>query len=124
MATCKDCIHYDRCSYPIDMIFKGTPAEKLTADRFNCFKDKSTFIEVPCKINDVVYGVKKYNGGWKVKKGIVNEMFFTKDMELVVVVFHMIRGRWGKTVFPTEAAAQQACQELEMEERGWCHEKS
>jgi len=103
MVDCKKCIHQEVCY--LDIQFEG-------AEYCDDFKDKTRFIEVPCKINDTVYGIKKYKGIWNVKKGIVSEMFFTRDMDLVIVVHHILRGRWGRTIFPTEEAAQQALQTL------------
>lgn len=69
-------------------------------------------MKIPCKINDVVYTARKYKGGWKVKKGIVNEMYFTNKMELVIVCHHINRGKWGKDIFPTEEAAQAAIKKV------------
>ena len=51
MATCNDCLHNEMCY--------GTH----TDDSPTCcdFKDKSRFIELPCKVGDTVYEVmKKY----------------------------------------------------------------
>ena len=63
----------------------------------------------PCKIGDVVYTIRHYKEGVRhVQKGIVHEMFFTDNMELCISVKHIARGLWGKTVFPTKEAAEQA----------------
>jgi len=112
MATCKDCIHYDRCSYPIDMIFKGTPAEKLTADRFKCFEDKSTFIEVPVKIGDTAWLVKRYKGGAGRTAGIVDKIEIDRYNRLLVNVKYNGYGVWGKRVFKTKEEALAAIQEM------------
>ena len=43
MATCKDCLHYEVCKAienELDMI---------PPSQCSCFKDKSRFIELPCK---------------------------------------------------------------------------
>lgn len=62
---------------------------------------------VPCKIGDTVYGLRNYRGVERIQSGTVSEMFFTKNMRLVVVVKHVCRGYWTEKVFPTyEAAAQ------------------
>ena len=66
---------------------------------------------VPCKIGDVVYGIRHYNGKRTVQKGFVSEMFFTKDMKLMIVVKHVCRGFWLDRVFPTYDTA--AAAELE-----------
>lgn len=89
----------------------GKPIKDMD-ERCPSFKAKSRFVELPCKINDVVYGLVKYKGGMKVRKGIVNEIYFTKKMELVIVMYHLIRGKWEKDIFPTEEAAETALKAL------------
>ena len=46
MSTCKDCLYGDNCSIC-----------EVMGDDFCCvgFKDKSKFIELPCKVGDTVY---------------------------------------------------------------------
>lgn len=44
--TCKDCIHCDVCQY------KELP---IIAEQCVDFKDKSKYIELPCKVGDTVY---------------------------------------------------------------------
>lgn len=53
MATCKDCIHYDVCEFHLD--------EKTTMTVNECmhFKDKSKFVELPCKVGTKVYTIEK-----------------------------------------------------------------
>lgn len=47
MTACRDCIHYDVCG------FEWCDSEALTFCKD--FKDKSKFIELPCKVGDTVY---------------------------------------------------------------------
>lgn len=65
-------------------------------------------VRVPCKIGDVVYGIRNYQGTKHVQKGFVGEMFFTKDMKLMIVVKYVCRGYWNEKVFPTYEAAEAA----------------
>lgn len=44
--TCKDCIHYEVCGYGL------VKPEDAVCDSF---KDKSRFVELPCKVGDRVY---------------------------------------------------------------------
>lgn len=46
--TCKDCIHYEICkiSHPISVCMDGV---------CSFYKDKARFIELPCKVGDMVY---------------------------------------------------------------------
>ena len=67
-------------------------------------------IPVPCKIGQVVYGIRNYKGISSVQKGFVSEMFFTKDMKLIIVVKHVCRGEWLEKVFPTYESAEAATQ--------------
>lgn len=65
-------------------------------------------IHIPCKIGQVVYGIRNYKGISSVQKGFVSEMFFTKDMKLMIVVKHICRGEWLEKVFPTYESAEAA----------------
>lgn len=57
-------------------------------------------IDIPCKIGEEAYIIRKFNATLKIKKGIVSQMFFVgEDMRLSIVVSNIARGEWGKTVF-------------------------
>ena len=49
MEACKDCIHYDVCKALEDQV------PMIDARQCGCYKDKSRFIELPCKVGDAVY---------------------------------------------------------------------
>lgn len=66
---------------------------------------------LPCKLGDRVWAIRCYKGVLQPQEGIVNEMFFCDDMRLCIVVKHIARGEWGKTVFATEEEAQAAIRE-------------
>lgn len=60
MKTCKDCLHYEVCKAienELDMI---------PPSQCGCFKDKSRYIELPCKVGDTVYTT--YHGSLSVYK--------------------------------------------------------
>ena len=62
---------------------------------------------IPCKIGDIVWAIREYKGTKIAQQGIVSEMFYVgKNMELCIVVKHISRGYWGKTVFATQEEAQ------------------
>lgn len=46
--TCKDCIHFDVCH-----IIETYGAEDINI--CNHFKNKANFVELPCKVGDIVY---------------------------------------------------------------------
>lgn len=63
--TCKDCIHYDVCGgYTLTDLdcdvfhyaIEGRPDEiPDIEERCSGFKDKSRFVDLPCKVGDTVY---------------------------------------------------------------------
>lgn len=65
-------------------------------------------VEVPCKIGDFVWAIRSFKGHKHPQRGIVNDMFFTKDMKLMIVVKYVARGEWGKVVFATDKEAYSA----------------
>lgn len=62
---------------------------------------------LPCKIGDTVYCIRNFKGKKHIKKGFVSEMFYRKDMELVIVVSNIGRGLYGEKVFNTMEEAEQ-----------------
>ena len=65
-------------------------------------------VELPCKIGDRVWAIRNYCGHKHPQDGIVNEMYYTDNMRLVIHVKHIARGEWGKTVFATREEAVSA----------------
>ena len=63
--------------------------------------------DLPCKIGDTVFCIRDYKGQKHIKKGFVSEMFYRKDMELVIVVSNIGRGLYGEKVFNTLEEAEQ-----------------
>ena len=61
---------------------------------------------LPCKIGDTVYCIRNFKGQKRIKKGIVSEMFYRKDMELMIVVSNIGRGLYGEKVFNTMEEAE------------------
>lgn len=62
---------------------------------------------LPCKIGDTVYCIRNFKGQKRIKKGFVSEMFYRKDMELMIVVSYIGRGLYGEKVFNTMEEAEQ-----------------
>lgn len=101
MATCKDCISTIVCPN----------IEDAYANRCKFFKEKSRYIELPCKIGDTVYAIRDYKGHKHPQSGTVGEMFFMPDMSIQIVVKHIARGKWGVDIFPTYEEAEKAISE-------------
>lgn len=54
MASCKECIHFDRCKG----LYKFDRLQKAVSKGCSYFKDRSRFVELPCKVGDTVYFIK------------------------------------------------------------------
>ena len=54
--TCKECIHYDICLIRDEL----SDDESKVVSVLECehFKDRSRFVELPCKVGDTVYFIK------------------------------------------------------------------
>lgn len=110
--TCKDCIHYDMC-------------ERLnfseTIDDCEFFKNKSRFIELPCKVGDTVFeliqkcdppfGTCPFSGGYGISRcgfGDDNRYkncgAYIKEIPFSLCSFYNI----GKTIFLTKEEAEKA----------------
>lgn len=56
MAVCSDCLHYDCCERSAETFIESFVAKTGVENVCRTFKDKSRFVEVPCKVGDTVYG--------------------------------------------------------------------
>ena len=97
--SCKECIKNDTCD-------KATHIENYRLEGCRDFN-----LHIPCKIGDKVWAIKKYNGVYVTRQGVVSEMFFVGEkMELCIAVKSLARGTWGREVFPTKEEAERALQ--------------
>ena len=111
--TCEECLHYDVC--------KALEGEvgMIPASQCGCFKDKTKFIELPCKFGDTVY--LKLKGVADIIKGNVRKISFNYKNELVICISrkqsnYYTTGNYkmssfGKTVFLTPEEAEKALKE-------------
>ena len=74
-------------------------------------------VELPCKIGDIVWGIRKHNRGMEAKQGEVYQMFFGEDMELCLCVKHVCRGEWGKNIFATKEETELAIEERKTDDQ-------
>ena len=70
-------------------------------------EEQSRLIELPCKIGDTVYGIRRYQDRI-VKYETVSEMFYNQNMELIIAIKNVCRGCWGKQIFGTREEAEAA----------------
>ena len=130
MATCKDCVHFDVCCSYLSTAYNkcklATPDFKLLknieCDECQHFKDRSRFVELPCKLGDTLYTIVTGN---RIREWIVVDIsFFSYSVVKIVITAdskdnngtdHM---RFGKhylnhSVFLSREAAEQALKERE-----------
>ena len=119
--TCKDCLYYEPCS-TLNAEFKKHPKDFIDSDlcakQCTTFKDRSRFVELPCKFGDTLFVptrnlVSEYKvvsfhvcgeGIWyrtNVIKGILTRLI-SDNVENI-----------GKTVFLTREEAERALKERE-----------
>ena len=113
--TCKDCIHYEACR-EYDRAFWGHTSNKhsdlINAKPEDCpyFKDRSRFVELPCKLGDTVYYFNSAGEifSQKVSGFIVNFVGILVDSD-VMFDSHLM----GDRFFSTREEAEQALKERE-----------
>ena len=108
--TCKDCIHYSLCNY--EEICHYDIDNIKNAKDCSFFQDRSRFVELPCKLGDLVYFIKAR----RVMADIVSK--FTIDR--CGVMLQRVNGynlgytdQLGKKIFLTREEAEQALKERE-----------
>lgn len=71
-------------------------------------EESGRLIELPCKIGDTVYGIRRWHDTNVAKAGIVSEMFYNRDGELIIAIKNVCRGCWGRQIFGTREEAEAA----------------
>lgn len=116
--TCKDCAHYEVCEIQNEIPFKKSEKCRL-------FKDKSKFIELPCKVGDTVYSIKDDFYNYKIHSGLQKGkvigfefnkkcfiwVHFKNDTPTGGIAFEL--NDIGKTVFLTKEEAEKSLKESE-----------
>lgn len=109
MMKCEDCIHFDKCSDTYEYIF-GNKYENEVENICNTFKDKSLFVELPCKVGDKVYviadGIWHCQEVWQFRYDICG--LFVKTVGIYPYDFE-----WGETAFLTREEAEKKLKELQ-----------
>ena len=125
MESCKDCVHYEACKMFFVATNQGITEEKIKQaenDLTDCeqFKAKSRFVELPCKVGDVLWICSSVRGVFsaKVRTFFIGHPSFQGEPDNSI---QMIRttgcdipiNEFGKTVFLTREAAEKALKERE-----------
>lgn len=63
---------------------------------------------LPCEIGDTAWGIRNCGGVKYVLEGKIKEIYFSKDMQLVVVLGGIARGVYGEKIFGTKEEAEEA----------------
>lgn len=133
MATCADCVHVEVCSEYVEGLaavrgLKLKTTEEISAilqcDDCDHFKDRSRFVELPCKVGDTVYFNNVHLRYAKViaiyidASGGMFDLDVTTNIETVAGYKHFINKDYtfediGKRLFLTKEAAEQALKERE-----------
>lgn len=102
--TCKDCIHYTSHRHfdpLLDEVYTDEDVEYLCPE----FKDKSRFVELPCKVGDTIYWIDCIGG-------IIEEKVksFTVGIENENGSFPI--GHFGSSLFTTKEEAEKKLGEM------------
>ena len=139
MATCKDCVHVEVCISYLREAYKQAHLAtsdlnsvlSLRCDDCEHFKDRSRFVELPCKVGDKVYlldnlhikyadvigiYIDAFGGVFDLRiytniqlaNGFGYKYFISKDYTFEDI---------GKRIFLTKEAAEQALKERENDEK-------
>ncbi len=108
MAACKACLHYECCK-TLNKDFIKKPKDYENNERMSeictTFKDRSKFIELPCKIGDKVY-VLSADDKIRVTSIEIISMFESSIIYLFNDGGHCYKNDFGKTVFLTKEEAE------------------
>lgn len=119
--TCKDCIHHDVCKridYELEYHNKSTKeAEEELPIKCDSFDDKELFLELPCKVGDDVYWLKRSpeTYDWYIYQGNIYSIcaFNNTSFFYISPICFFDETDLGKTIFFTREAAEQALKERE-----------
>ena len=121
MAMCKDCVHVEVCREYVEGLAAARGVRLsvkeldsvLECDDCKHFKDRSRFVELPCKVGDTVYYFNSAGEIYsqKVSGFIVNFVGILVDSD-VIFDSHLM----GDRFFSTREEAEQALKEREKNE--------
>ena len=113
--TRKDCIHYDVCYENCDGMDMYALMQSKKVEKFcNNFKDKSIYIELPCKVGDTIYFDTYRRGesiGVQPHKVAKVDVVVSTERPFGCVGADIYDWQFGKTVFLTREEAEKALEE-------------
>ena len=116
MATCKDCLHAEvRGTFAIASETFEISSPERTASSCNDFKDRSRFVELPCKVGDTVYFIlRSFDGKMRINPEKV--CYFTIDaneLRIHTTAGYFTERDMNDGVFFTRERAEQTLKERE-----------
>ena len=122
MVTCKDCVHVEVCKFkdlPAPLSDSYIRESECIEKRCGDFKDRSRFVELPCKVGDTVYVIESIDGEEKIIQDHVETIgigYYADGINIYQFDGIKTDGYFedfGKTVFLTREEAEQALKERE-----------
>lgn len=133
--TCNNCIHYELCEVQAFNDFNKNWDPEKDWKHCGVFKDKSKYIELPCKVGDTVYCLDTlvdkdkcdkcpfyYEGGMGDYPACEKSITGSRSAECIEIkeeigtlkdiLWWMFRNDFGKTVFLTKSEAEQKLKEM------------
>ena len=105
---CEDCIHYELCSEGDEHIW-GNPYKNEVEKVCNTFKNKSLFVELPCKVGGAIYLIFKEQ--WSVGKKETH--WYIRKTKLTYGNMERVIKEYGEFVFLTREEAEAKLKELQ-----------
>ncbi len=102
--TCKDCVHFEVCANVYCEVTAETEIKNTHNKPCFYFKDKSKYIELPCKVGDTVYEV---GTDLKIYQNEIKNIIY--DTNGIAFDERAI----NETVFLTKSEAEQKLKELQ-----------
>ena len=115
MASCKDCLHVDVCCSYLSTVYNKCklatpdfePLKNIECDECQHFKDRSRFVELPCKLGNSVFSLNPNRTFHAIRVDGANVELITSQG------FIFNQSLIGKTVFLTREEAERALKERE-----------
>ena len=108
MAICENCIHYELCS---SISLKKIGISLIPQDECCGYKDRSRFVELPCKLGDTVY---YFNSAGEIFSQKVSGFIVNFTVDILVDSDAMFDSHlMGDRFFSTREEAEQALKERE-----------
>lgn len=128
MATCKNCVHVEVCAGYSEVLFAAQGVdispdmfEQLECDDCEHFKDRSRFVELPCKVGDILYHpvpLRNVISEYKIKSFQIYPNCVWVNWNIVdeiatINLTGIYANEIGETVFLSREEAEQALKERE-----------